>query len=154
VTRPFELRGRTSNVEVETESDVDNSWIYLGFALIDADRGTARDFAREVSYYHGYDSDGSWSEGSSRDRVRIPAVPSGRYYLRVAPEGAAGASAARYTIRVRRDVPSIGYFFVALLLIALPPIASVVASWSFEQRRWQESDYAPATSSGGDDDDE
>jgi hypothetical protein len=153
VTEPFALAGRTSNVELRVDTDVENSWLYLGLALIDAERGTARDFGREIGYYTGYDSeDGSWREGSPRDRVRIPAVPAGRYYLRVAPEAAPGATPIRYTIRVRRDVPSFGYFFVALALLAAPPIVSGVAAWSFEQRRWQESDYAPRASSGDDDD--
>lgn len=155
VTAPFELRGRTSNVQVEIDTDVQNSWLYFGLALIDAERGAARDFGREVSQYSGYDSeDGNWREGSPRDRARIPAVPPGRYYLRVAPDGPPAGPPARYTIRLRRDVPTVGYFFLALGLLALPPLASGLAAWSFEQRRWQESDYAPTVSSGEDDEGE
>src|SRR6266576_632867 len=86
VTNDFELGGHTSNVEVETSTDLDNHWIYLNYALINEDTGQAFDFGREVSYYHGYDSDGSWSEGGPNDKVAVPSVPAGRYYLRVEPE--------------------------------------------------------------------
>ena len=66
VTDVFNLDGRTSNVEVTTSADVNNYWIYLNYALINQDTGQAWDFGREVSYYHGYDSDGSWTEGSRK----------------------------------------------------------------------------------------
>ena len=155
VTPAFELRGRTSNVEVDVDSDLSNSWLYLSFALIDAERGTARDFGRELSYYTGYDAeDGSWREGSQRDNVRIPSVPPGRYYLRVAAEGPAGGAPVAYSVRLRRDVPGFTFFALALALIAVPPIASAMAAWSFEQRRWQESDYAPSSGGGSDEEDE
>ena len=61
VTPEFELKGRTSSVEVQTDADVSNEWIYLGYALIDDETGKAYDFGREVSYYSGVDSDGHWT---------------------------------------------------------------------------------------------
>jgi hypothetical protein len=86
VTDVFELQGRQSNVEIKTSANVSNSWIYLNYALINQDTGQAWDFGREVSYYSGRDSDGSWTEGSRSDAVTVPSVPSGHYYLRVEPE--------------------------------------------------------------------
>lgn len=38
------------------------------------------------------------------------------------------------------------------LLMSLVPLASAVYSWSFEYQRWQDSEYNPYASSGGDDD--
>jgi hypothetical protein len=105
VTDDFEVKGHTSNVEVTTSTDLNNRWIYLNYALINEDTGQAFDFGREVSYYHGYDSDGSWSEGSANDHVAIPRVPPGRYYLRVEPEGDPGYGVTYYTVIVKRDVP-------------------------------------------------
>ena len=77
VTDGFELKGHTSDLELKSTSNVDNNWIYLNYALINQNTGQAYDFGREVSYYHGYDSDGSWSEGGHTDRVAIPSVPPG-----------------------------------------------------------------------------
>ena len=59
--------GALRTCEVTTSANVDNSWIYLNYALINQDTGQAWDFGREVSYYYGYDSDGSWTEGSRKD---------------------------------------------------------------------------------------
>jgi hypothetical protein len=149
VTETFRLEGRTSNVEIDINSNVDNSWAYLSMALINSDTGDAYDVGREVSYYHGYDEDGSWSEGSRNDEVTLPHVPPGNYYLRVEPEVGPSSSAA-YTITVRRDVPSFLWFLIATGALIIPPALISFRSYRFEFQRWQDSDYAADTS----DDDE
>jgi len=152
VTNEFELTGHTSNVEVETSTDLDNHWVYLNFALINEDTGQAFDFGREVSYYHGYDSDGSWSEGGRNDKVYVPSVPAGRYYLRVEPDGDPGYGVTYYNVTVKRDVPQYSFYGIALLALLVPAILLTWRSISFEHMRWAESDHAPV-SSGDDDDD-
>lgn len=151
VTNDFELTGHTSNVQVETSTDLDNHWVYLNYALINEDTGQAFDFGREVSYYHGYDSDGSWSEGGPNDKVAVPSVPSGRYYLRVEPEGDPGYGVTYYNITVKRDVPQYSFYGIALLALLVPAVLLTWRSLSFEHMRWAESDHAPISS--GDDDD-
>ena len=153
VTAPFELRGRTSNVQIAIDTDLDNNWAYFDLALINDQTGTAYDFGREVSRYSGYDSDGHWSEGSSRDRATIPSVPAGRYYLRVQTElGRDKPYPMSFTLVVKRDVPSITFFLIVLALLAVPPILAGFRQHSFEAARWAESDYAPASSDDSDDD--
>jgi hypothetical protein len=149
VTDYFELKGRTSNVELSTRTDLSNNWVYLNYALINADTGQAFDFGREVSYYFGRDSDGAWTEGGQNDTAVVPAVPSGRYYLRVEPEMDANAPGVGYEITVRRDVPSVSYYLIAALLLLVPPVFLAFRSMGFEQARWRESDYTPPSSSSG-----
>ncbi len=144
VTDVFELKGHTSDVEVSIGTNLSNNWAYFNLALINEDTGEAFDFGREVSYYYGRDEDGPWTEGSQEDEAILPAVPSGRYYLRVEPDmtGAIAVPVA-YTLHVRRDVPRAGFFFLAGLMLLLPPLVVSWRSLSFEHLRWQESDYAP-----------
>ena len=151
VTDVFELKGRTSNVELSIRTDLANNWAFFNLALINDDTGEAYDFGREVSYFSGRDSDGAWTEGSPGDTVYIPSVPPGRYYLRVEPDMAPGARAMEYTLTLRRDVPRYSFFFIAALLVLVPPVFYSLRALSFEHARWQESDYA---SSGEEDDDE
>lgn len=156
VTSIFELRGRTSNVEVAITTDLSNSWAYFNLALINDRTGQAFDFGREVSYYSGRDSDGSWSEGSSRDAAIVPSVPSGRYYLRVEPEMESGARGMTYEIRVRRDVPVNSFFLIGAILLLLPPALIAIRAASFDGRRWaaaaSESSDSDSDSDSGDDD--
>ncbi|MGB7863789.1 MAG: hypothetical protein WCF74_10410, partial [Candidatus Sulfotelmatobacter sp.] len=121
--------------------------------LINQDTGQAYDFGREVSYYHGYDSDGFWSEGKQDDSVAIPSVPPGNYYLRVEPESDSGRGTIWYSITATRDVPQMSFFGLAFLALLVPAALITWRSLNFEHLRWAESDYAPAASSDDDDDD-
>lgn len=146
VTPIFALNGRTSNVRLSIDTDLQNNWAYFNLALINDHTGTAYDFGREVSYYFGYD-DGYWSEGSASDRATISSVPRGQYYLRVQPElGNDNQQPLGFTLRVQRDMPSMTYFAVVFGLLAIPPLLAAFRHHSFEQLRWRESDYAPASS--------
>lgn len=152
VTDVFVLDGRTSNVAIDLESDLDNDWLFLVLSLINETTGETREVTQQLSYYHGADSDGSWTEGDQRESVRIASVPAGRYFLRVQAEGGeAGRAFTAYKMRVRRDVPSYGFYGIAVLALLLPAVLSIVPSTSFESRRWAESDHAPT---GGSHDEE
>ncbi len=150
VTDVFPLKGHTSDLEVTTTADVNNNWIYLNYALINQDTGQAYDFGREVSYYYGYDSDGSWTEGSHTDRVAIPSVAPGNYYLRVEPDSDFGRGTILYSISAKRDVPQASFFGLALLALLVPAGLITWRSMNFEHLRWAESDYAPPGSGHGD----
>lgn len=142
VLGPFELTGRSSNVRVDVRSDVSNDWVWFGLALIDDETGQARDFSAQTSYYFGRDSDGNWSEGSQKDDVTVAEVPSGRYLLRVAPEGdPVGARLVNYEVRVVRDVPSLLLFGLAFGALLLPMVFAWWPTIGFESRRWNESDH-------------
>lgn len=150
VTPVFELKGHESSVEVNTLTNADNSWIYVNYTLINEQTGQAYDFGREVSYYHGVDSDGSWSEGSSSDSAVVPSVPPGRYYLRVEPESDRGKGIIAYTIEVKRDVPQLSWYGLGFLALLVPAIVVTWRSLSFEHLRWAESDHAPVSSNDDD----
>ncbi len=157
VTPVFDVPGRTSNLEVEIQSDLDNNWAYFNLALLKEDGSIGYDFGRELSYYHGRDSDGGWSEGRARDSVVLPRVAPGRYYLRIEPEmdpeasrQAASGMSMNYEVRAIRDVPQSLWLWLALPLLIIPPIWTSIRAASFEGKRWAESDYAPQ-SSGSDD---
>lgn len=148
VTNVFQLKGHTSDVELTTDADVDNSWIYLNYALIDQDTGHAYDFGREVSYYHGYDSDGAWTEGEKTNTVVVPSVPRGSYYLRIEPEGEHFHGPITYTVTLKRDVPQLSFFGIALLALLIPAGFLTWRAMSFEHLRWAESDYGKAPEDG------
>src|SRR4029077_17905747 len=156
VTDVFELTGRTSNVEVKTFAPVSNHWIYLNDALINQDTEQAWDFGREVSYYHGYDSDGSLTEGKQNYTVVLPSVPPGHYYLRIEPEADPSLSSISYSVDVTHDVPVFGIYGLAFLALLVPVVIISFRAYTFERSRWSESDHPPMqlsnmSSSSGDD---
>ena len=173
VTKVFNIEGRTSNLELTINTNLINDWAYFNLALINETTGDAFDFGREVSYYTGSDSDGAWSEGGQASSATIPHVPAGRYYLRVEPEMEGSETPAEkpppatatpkqptrftakpghnvyYEIVLKHDVAGFGWFWLAALLLLIPPIFITIRAAAFETRRWQTSDYPP-TSGGGD----
>lgn len=159
VTPTFELRGRTSRVRIETATTLENQWLFVGYVLVNDDTGQLFEVGRDVSYYHGVEDGETWAEGSRNDAVTLPEIPSGRYFLRIEPEGERGqvigeppARPVRYGVTVVRDVATPLWVIAALALLALPPILTTWRAFGFEQRRWAESDHA--TGAGGDDDDD
>jgi hypothetical protein len=144
VTAPFSIQGEDENIEIEIATDLDNAWAYFDLALINVDDGHAYLAGREVSYYHGHDSDGNWSEGKAHNSVTLSSIPAGRYYLRVEPQmdNNANTPVMNYTVTVRRGVIIWSYFFFAAIFLGIPPLLATWRRYSFERSRWQESDYS------------
>ena len=144
----FELKGRTSNVEIKTSANVANTWIYLNYALINQDTGQAWDFGREVSYYYGSDSDGSWTEGKHEGFGHHSQRPGGTLLFahRTGVDPRSTHESA-YSVEVKRDVPVMGIFGIAFLALLIPAIIITWRSISFERARWSESDHPSAGNS-------
>lgn len=151
VTRVFELRGRSSNVEIRLDTDIENDWAYFHLALLPENGGAGYELGREISRYVGIEDGERWAEGSQRDRVLLSAVPAGRYFLRVEPEHQGFPKPFTYTITVRRDVPRFWPFLIGILVLSVAPLIALIRQSSFESSRWAESDHAPVVTSGEDD---
>ncbi len=141
VTSEFELGGGTQNAEIAINTDLRSDWAYFNFALINQTTGQARDFGREVSYYG--------DEGSPKNRVVVPQVAPGKYYLRVEPEKPAGSTPVNYELVIRRNVPTYGWLWVVAGLLLIPPIVVTFRGSSMERERWAQSDFAASGSEGG-----
>ncbi|MGB9610176.1 MAG: DUF4178 domain-containing protein [Bryobacteraceae bacterium] len=156
VTDVFTVPG-DGNVEVQIRTDLDNNWAYFHLALLAEDGSRGFDFGREVSYYHGRDSDGSWSEGRRSAAATLARVPAGRYYLRIEPEMDAQASfgspagmSMNYEIIVRHDTPRPWLFLLALPLLLIPAVVRSYRAIGMETARWSESDYGTSVGISGD----
>lgn len=87
LSEPFQLgKSGLGAASIELSAlGLSNSWIDADLALINDEDGVARQFGLGVSYYSGYADGEFWSEGSVRASATLPAVPAGRYVLRVEP---------------------------------------------------------------------
>jgi len=148
VTPPFQLRGRPSTLRVAMGTNVVNGWAAFEMTLVDEATGRTREFAREVSYYAGYEDGERWTEGSRSGAVTVPSVPAGTYRLVIAPQG---STRITYDVRVTRDAPAVWLYLLALVALLVPPAVRGAQHLSFEHQRWMESDYPPTA--GGDEED-
>jgi hypothetical protein len=147
-SEPFELAGR-SNIRINAESPVDNSWVYLEGDLINDETGLVQSFPIEISYYYGVDSGESWSEGGRTDSAYTSALPAGRYILRLEGQWDKWQQPAILTVKIEQNVTHGFNFLLALIALSIVPIIMLIYHISFERRRWSESMFG-----GGDDSDD
>ena len=136
---------------IRSQANVNNSWVYLDLALVNTATGTVHKVGREVSYYSGYDSDGSWSEGSRNDEAFLSDIPPGRYILEADAEADHNHGDTLFTdVVVYRDVPVWANFWALEFFLLLFPLWAAWRGASFEIKRWAESDHPKITTSEDD----
>ncbi|MFP5261635.1 MAG: DUF4178 domain-containing protein [Blastocatellia bacterium] len=142
---PFELKD-WRNIRVTAASNVDNTWLEIEGDLINEQTSDSQSFSLPVEYYHGVDDGESWSEGDQSPSVHLSALPAGRYSLGFEARWEKWQQPAVVTIRVEQGVPRLLHLFLALIAISVFPIITALRHYSFEKRRWEDSDYSPFSS--------
>jgi hypothetical protein len=143
LSEPFQLAGGPQAVEIVADADVRQAWVGLDVALIEDDTGESDAVGFELSHYSGVSEGEAWSEGSRHGQAVVGAVRDGRYLLRIEPSVERGRGAVPSTahVRVVRGVFLWTPLALALVGIALWPVALGWRAVAFERRRWQESDH-------------
>ncbi len=142
---PFQLEAG-KNIRVTARAPVDNSWLYVEGDLIDESTGLVQSFSIPVEYYHGSDSDGSWSEGGQSSDVFLSTLPDGKYTLRLEASWERWQQPQSLQVKAEQGVPRLLYLVLALIGVSLIPIAVAFYHMSFESRRWKDSDFNPYSS--------
>ena len=84
VSTPFELTDNYGLLRVEfTCDDLLNDWAGAEIALVNTKTDETRYCVIEAEYYSGFDSEGSWSEGSHQNTGVVEHVPKGTYQLEI-----------------------------------------------------------------------
>ncbi|HEX8291211.1 MAG TPA: DUF4178 domain-containing protein [Pyrinomonadaceae bacterium] len=155
-TDPLELAGGRNLRVTGRALNVDNNWLYVAGDFIDEETGLIQQFDLPMEYYHGVEGGESWSEGSAEQSEYLPALPGGRYTMRLEAQWENWNQAAppRFTVRVEQGVPRLLNLLLLLVALSLIPALFAVAHFSFERRRWADSAFNPYDSGDGDDGDD
>ena len=150
VTQPFEIPAGTHICKLSVSgSSLNNSWVALSVAVLDADENVVLDADATVEYYHGTEGGESWSEGSRNDYALVRLRGPQSYRLNVfgdagvwSPTGGdqRTSSGGPIHIRMHRGVVPARYFLFATLLAAVYPVWEIGRQLVFEGRRWPSSD--------------
>lgn len=145
-SEPFEIPGSGGNVRITVRAPVDNDWAELDMTLVAAD-DTAYSAISTIEYWHGYDSDGAWTEGSLSDSEKLTGVKGGTYRLLVEPyagafdadrpSAALSVVPARYIdfqVTIIRHARSLANLLVALLLLIPYPAWRFYVDWTAAAR--------------------
>jgi hypothetical protein len=107
------------NVAFELSADLTNNWLYAAIDLINNDTGAVVSFDASLEYYSGYDSDGSWTDGSKSDDEVVGAVTAGNYVLRIEAQHG-GNDSVGLAVTVRQGVFRWRWFWLGLGVLVLP----------------------------------
>jgi hypothetical protein len=157
-SEPFTI-AKGTNVEAKLSTDVDQSFLWVGGALIEQESGAVHEFELEASYYHGVDDGESWSEGSPNVSTTVSGLAAGSYVLRLMPvmdtKAACSMPGTRcpttFRLSLVNDVATNWPGVIAFVLIAIGPILAWLRAFSFEKRRWSESNVTNLYSGSNDD---
>jgi hypothetical protein len=152
-TDAFELRAR-QNIRITGTANVDNNWLYVAGDIINEETGLIQQFDLPIEYYAGVEGGESWTEGGRTEGVTLPALPAGRYTMRLEAqwENWNQSVAPQLSVRVEQGVPRVLNLILVVVALSLVPL--LVGFWhlSFEKRRWADSSFSPYET--GDDSDE
>ncbi len=96
-----------------------------------------------VEYYSGYSGGESWSEGNQTTEKMISALPAGTYQILLQPYRENFSSINDFNLSIVADVPIWSNFWITAALILLFPAIHWLREYTFEKRRWMNSDYTP-----------
>jgi len=143
---------RRSNLSVRSSAPLSNNWMELELSLVNESSNETYQSRQVIEYYSGYEDGESWSEGGQIAESTFSAIPEGNYRLVIDPSsGLLGSSDV--SMEIKRNVPAWGNFWIIFLCIIVFPVFALLYRWSFESRRWENSDYAPAIYQSGESDD-
>jgi hypothetical protein len=139
---PIDIPQQT-NIEVKSWARVDNEWAELGLSLENEATGATHDMRQPIEYYHGYDSDGYWSEGGDFAHDYFSAVPKGSYRLVYDVDSGRLQKGFQVDIGIKliRGVAPFSNLMITLLLLCVWPCFSLMRSSAFETKRWANSDF-------------
>jgi hypothetical protein len=112
-----------------------SSALYVQGDLHNEESGRVREFAVPVGY--GETADEQMGE------VYLSAVPAGRYTLKLDVERMLPSDPLSIRVRIVEDDPQLIYFVYLLVALSIIPLAVACWHFSFEKRRWEDSDYSP-----------
>lgn len=135
---PIKIRAN-QNIEIQANTEASNFWLWIDGEFVDESSGVMQGFSLPVEYFAGVQDGESWSEGSRGSCTYLSSLPEGDYSLRLEMHGDPKNPTMQVHVGIRQDVPRLWYWFLAMLAVSAVPLAILLYQWSFESRRWSDS---------------
>jgi hypothetical protein len=152
-TDPIKLNGGRNLRVTGRALNVDNNWLYVAGDFIDEETGLIQQFDLPMESYRGVEDGEAWSEGDPEQAAYLPALPEGRYTMRLEAqwENWNQATPPQFSVRVEQGVPRLVNLLLLLVALSVLPLLFAWRHFSFERRRWADSSFNPYASGDGDD---
>jgi hypothetical protein len=141
-SEPFKLVGG-KNVELAFHAYLSNDWVYVVASVVNTETGDVTTVDGNMEFYSGVDDGESWSEGDPATKMVIGPVKPGSYVLRLEMQKGMPDDTTM-SVRVRQGVFRGRHLGFALFVLGIPFLIFGVYTYSFERRRWTNSDDGPS----------
>ncbi|WP_264211274.1 DUF4178 domain-containing protein [Leisingera thetidis] len=147
VDLPVEVPAPGQLTRISLRGDASNSWAYLGIELTDPEDAPVFQAGRTVEYYHGRDSDGTWTEGSNRAALTFRPERAGTYTLSLELEesglwGGRPSPVQRLEVSAASGLSSGFWLYVLALAFALLSAQGFLRALAHRRARWRGSDWS------------
>ena len=129
-------------------SDVNNSWLWSSFGLLDPNGNAVFEGSRTIQYYHGRTGGDSWSEGSRQQRIAFIPEQAGTYALffedteqDIWTGGRGSSQPSLISVDVRQGIFAAKWFFAAAGVSWLVGYLWGMRRRTFLRRRFAASDW-------------
>ena len=156
------LGRQAMTVEAHTPG-VEQGWVDIDVSFVNRKTQDSYDAYALNEHYAGQDSDGYWSEGDRSQTLKVASLPAGAYDLVVDAQahhwGSSGSFAfdpssgayksdgrppVEVVLTVSRGARFLSNFWLAALMILVPPLLMLLFHILFENARLAQKDGAPA----------
>jgi hypothetical protein len=139
--------------------DVDQGWVDVDIAFVNRKTQDSYDAYALNERYSGQDSDGYWSEGSRSQTLKVASLPAGTYDMVVDAQAHHWGSSGNYAwdqssgiyradglppvnlnVTVARGARFASNFWIAALMILIPPLLMLALHMMFENARLAQKD--------------
>lgn len=143
VLGPYELSKWRSNLQIDLQAPLDNSWASVQLTLVH--KQTGKEYSQEegMEYYYGYTDGENWKEGDREATVYFSSLPAGTYSLQVDAQRQERSSTSFINLWVLNDTSMWRNFWWCLLAISIYPLWMLLAVYSKEKKRWANSPFTP-----------
>ncbi|WP_311267762.1 DUF4178 domain-containing protein [Sphingobium sp. WCS2017Hpa-17] len=155
--------GRQAMTVEAVTPNVEQGWVDIDVSFVDRKTQDSYDAYALNERYSGQDSDGYWSEGNRSQTLKVASLPAGTYDLVVDVQahhwGSSGSFAydtasgtykadglppVEIVLTVARGARFASNFWLAVLMILVPPLLMLVLHILFENARLAQKDGSPA----------
>lgn len=144
ISPKFDLEKKSSNLELDFNAPLDNTWLELNATLINAVNGNEYSAEEGIEYYSGTDDGERWTEGSQSQTIHFTKIPAGTYFLQMTASRDSNmyTRAGLFTGKLVYDASTYRNIWIVVILLLIWPAIMGIIRYYTEKVRWGNSEFA------------
>ncbi|MBO9617172.1 MAG: DUF4178 domain-containing protein [Dyadobacter sp.] len=144
ISPKFDLEKSSSNLELDFNAPLSNTWLELNATLVNAVNGNEYSAEEGIEFYSGTEDGEYWTEGSQNQTIHFTKIPAGTYFLQMTASRDSNqyTRAGLFTGKLVYDVTTYRNIWIVVILLFLWPAIMGTIRYYSESARWANSEFA------------